>query len=293
MKSLENLRLSFPELEDSVKQSTKGGWGGYSGGSGFGGGGWGNYGGFGNPNNPFVLDPVTVTPGNSNWDNPYDVRNGSWGNPYNSGWGYPGQDYGGGGGGGYIASEDTPGDPFMRINGQLIVTATGKKTDIDYIYENDPYDDVILNFEEVNVKDYNGNDVLAYRVVSYQTEPSGVKNTDVPDRYKSNCHGSALGVDLWFNDIYDPNLRDVNIKEDQGFKTMMDGYSSNFSDSNVISFYEGGLLKHSVQRNPITGEIWSKTDQREGKHYADLNAFFADENNADKYVYTTRKYYAL
>lgn len=31
MKNFYNLVLSFPELEDSVKQSTKGGWGGYSG----------------------------------------------------------------------------------------------------------------------------------------------------------------------------------------------------------------------------------------------------------------------
>jgi hypothetical protein len=30
MKNLENLKLSFPELEESIKQSTKGGWSGYS-----------------------------------------------------------------------------------------------------------------------------------------------------------------------------------------------------------------------------------------------------------------------
>ncbi|WP_294347377.1 hypothetical protein [uncultured Sphingobacterium sp.] len=186
-----------------------------------------------------------------------------------------------------------PGDPFKRENGQLVITSTGKTTDIDYIYVDDPFDDVILNFEEVNIKDKNGNDVLAYRVVSYQTDADGPKYTDIPDKYKRNCHGSALGVDLWFNDIYDPNLRDVNVQEDQGFRTMMNGYTSNSSDSNVISFYTGSLLTHSVKRDPSTGEIWSKTDHGETKHYVSLDAFFADGNNQTLYAQSMRKYYKL
>lgn len=34
MKNINNLRLAFPELEESIKQSTKGGWGTYEDGDG-------------------------------------------------------------------------------------------------------------------------------------------------------------------------------------------------------------------------------------------------------------------
>jgi hypothetical protein len=111
MRNIENLKLAFPELEDSVKQSTKGGWGGYSDG-GNGGGWWHNW----NTNNPINLPPITITPSGPSYNpgkapgytpggNPY--WNGGlfpWGNP-----GYPGggDGGGGGGGGGYIGGNGT------------------------------------------------------------------------------------------------------------------------------------------------------------------------------------------
>jgi len=106
MKNLENLKLSFPELETSVKQSTKGGWGGYS-------DGWGNYGGWGTPNNPFNLPEIRITPGGGSYDQ--GTPNGNTtphGNPYwGGGWsdsGNPGYGDQGGGGGTSGGAGSTP-----------------------------------------------------------------------------------------------------------------------------------------------------------------------------------------
>lgn len=106
MKNFNNLALSFPELEDSVKQSTKGGWGGYSDGGG-GGSWWSNF----NPNKDVInLPEVHITPnggsydpGNSNGNytpggNPY--WNGGSSNNGNAGYGDQGGSSGGGNTGG-------------------------------------------------------------------------------------------------------------------------------------------------------------------------------------------------
>jgi hypothetical protein len=108
MKNLENLKLSFPELEESIKQSTKGGWSGYSDGGGT--GWWHNW----DTNNPINLPPITITPGGGKHDHGTPPAYTPGGNPYwwggQSPWGNPGYGEQGGGGssGGYGTGTPLP-----------------------------------------------------------------------------------------------------------------------------------------------------------------------------------------
>ncbi|MBE8721374.1 hypothetical protein C4F40_11640 [Sphingobacterium sp. Ka21] len=66
------------------------------------------------------------------------------------------------------------------------------------------------------------------------------------------------------------------INESLAFENMMDGtYSSNSADANVISFYgSGGTLMHSIKTDPNTGEVWSKTDHGDIKHYVSIQDYY-------------------
>lgn len=82
MKKLDKLKLTFPELEDHIKQSTKGGLGEYGDDD-----DWGNYGGYGSPENPINLPPVFVNPGNTIDPYPYPTTGAGlypwgWGDSY-------------------------------------------------------------------------------------------------------------------------------------------------------------------------------------------------------------------
>lgn len=107
MKNFENLLLSFPELENSVKQSTKGGTDEYeSGPENY--DWWKHF----DPNTGVISLPgITVTPNGSYTD--YDVRNNDpYGYPYGNG---SGNDSGGGYGGGSSGDESTHFSPTKYI----------------------------------------------------------------------------------------------------------------------------------------------------------------------------------
>lgn len=184
-------------------------------------------------------------------------------------------------------------DPWERdINNNLIITPTNSPhTTIDYTLSNTiGIDKVKLTLEEVIIKGAKNEDIIAYRVVKY-TDENGVDHFDVPDKYKANCHGSAMGLELWFHDPYTPDENNIDtVHEDLAFQEMVDGYSTNFSNSTVISYYNGSVLAHSIRRNSATGEIWSKTDIGEMKKYSNISDFYNDPGN-EMYNSMTRKYF--
>jgi len=71
----------------------------------------------------------------------------------------------------------------------LVITPTNHpNTTIDYRGTSTVgIDQVKLTLEEVIIKDKNNNDITAYRVIKY-TDQNDVDHTDIPDKYKSNCH---------------------------------------------------------------------------------------------------------
>lgn len=100
-----------------------------------------------------------------------------------------------------------------------------------------------------------------------------------------------MGLELWFHDPYTPDENNIDtVHEDLAFQEMVDGYSTNFSNSTVISYYYGSVLAHSIRRDSATGEIWSKTDIGEMKKYSNISEFYNDPGN-EMYNSMTRKYF--
>lgn len=142
-------------------------------------------------------------------------------------------------------------------------------------------DDVTLFFDEVIISNKDGSSVTAYKVTKYRGA-DGVDRYDIPDKYKSNCHGSSVGLDLWIN---------VGGGADADFKQMMDSnYSCPSGEATVISFYDGNFLFHTVRTDPTTGEIWSKSDHGEIQHFNSLEDFFNAKRHVDA-LYTNRQLY--
>ena len=191
-----------------------------------------------------------------------------------------------------------PGDPWKRDeNGDLVVTQTNITETKDYIGSLDSrMDKVKLNMKQVIVKGKMNEDVIAYEVVSY-VNANGVTITDVPDKYKSNCHGFAMGLNLWIDDPYNPNAQNVDtIHEDASFQKMMNmNYASDSLYSNVVSFYNGNTLAHTIRRDPITGEVWSKTDIDGIQHYSSMEEFYNGNDGKNGLIYRnlTQKFYKL
>lgn len=241
------------------------------------------------------------------WDRPDPLDDRLEGDNSDSrGWSDTGgwSDYGGGSGGGGMPIYTPPpandegdtenNDPWERDeDGNLVMTKTGEKSHIDYRYEGSQLDSIILYFDEVLIKDSNGNDIKAYKVSMYQDSEGAYHDNydDIPGHYKSNCHGYAMGLDLWISDI-------ENTGADGAYKTMMETYESSKDDATVISFYHGSQLTHSIRTDPNTGEVWSTTDHGVTQHFNSMDDFFdyssdgkPENSNGEKYKDHTQKYY--
>ena len=124
-------------------------------------------------------------------------------------------------------------------------------------------------------------------------DETGNLNFDIPEKYKSNCHGWSMDLDLW---IFDPNDAAAGpndtVHEDIPFRNMMNSnYQSNASDATIISFYSGNQLTHSIRRDPDTGEIWSKTNNAAVEHYENLDDFYNAYRNREIYGDLEQKFY--
>jgi len=219
-----------------------------------------------------------------------------------------GGDYGGGSGsgsgsGGGSGSQSGQTDPWKRDStGKILeylldpTNPTKFQTSIDYTTTGDPrFDKVKLIMIPVIIKGPNNRDILAFKVTSY-FDAQNKQHFDIPLKYLSNCHGAATGLNLW---IHDPFVRIPNIEaikdashEDQLFRDMMNNnYSSNQNDATIISFYRDNELTHSVRRDPVTGEIWSKTDNAGMEHFNSMEDFLNSGGNRTKYGDQTQKKY--
>lgn len=59
----------------------------------------------------------------------------------------------------------------------------------------------------------------------------------------------------------------------------MNNYTSNQTDTTIISFYNNGVFAHSIRTYPTTGQVWSKTDNTEMKTFNSLEGFYATDCN--------------
>ena len=285
---------------------TPGGYGGY--------GDWGDFGGYGGYNNPIDLPEMEVIGyggynngywnpwGSSGYDNGWANYGGYYFYGYDNYGGYYGGYYGssGGGNGSGGSSSGTEGqgegDPWKRdSNNNVVIITTNNFSDKSYIGYNDSrFDNVSLKMQEVTIIGAHGEEIKAYRVVSYK-DSNGVEHFDIPDRYKSNCHGFAMGIDLWIDDPYNPNAQNIDeVHEDKEYQDMMNtSYASNSTNATVISFYAGNELMHSIVRDPSTGKIWSKTDIEGVKEYDSLEDFYDGNYGKNRTIYEnlTQKYY--
>lgn|GEM_PF-4292497 len=100
-------------------------------------------------------------------------------NTYYDPWRGTGTNPGGGGG------NSSTGDPWKKVNGELVITTTNDFSDKDYTNSGPRFDEVSLKMQKVTIKGANGEDITAYRVVSY-TDSNGITHDDVPDKYKYN-----------------------------------------------------------------------------------------------------------
>src|SRR5690606_16761452 len=202
-----------------------GGYGGY----------WGDFGGYGGYNNPIPIPGVNIYGGDYNgyddyWEDYYGGYYGNYGGYYTGGYGgyynggyggyydggYGGY-YGGGGGGGgsYTPPTNNIGnnDPWERDeDGNIITQLVEGKT-----YSQD-FEGYHIVFQEVIIE---GTDIRAYKVIEVY-DSNDTQLLTIPDDFKSNCHGYAFADgQLWFNEPYDPNLRDPDYNEMEGLENML------------------------------------------------------------------------